>query len=65
MTVRELMKVLKADGWYQAEQEGSHIQMKHDTKKGKVTVPNHNGDIKIKTLNSILRQAGKERHKEP
>jgi predicted RNA binding protein YcfA (HicA-like mRNA interferase family) len=58
MTVRELMKILKKDGWYKAEREGSHIQMEHDSKKGKVTVPSHNGDIRIKTLNSILKQAG-------
>lgn len=58
MTVREVMKVLKKDGWYKVGQEGSHIQMEHDSKKGKVTVPSHNGDIRIKTLHSILKQAG-------
>ena len=58
MTVRDLTKILQKDGWVKEKQEGSHIKMKHPTKKGKVTVPNHNGDIKIKTLNSILKQAG-------
>jgi len=57
MTVRELLRILKKDGWYEVEQHGSHIQMKHETKPNKVTVPCHNGDIKLKTLNSILRQA--------
>ncbi|MDR1687499.1 MAG: type II toxin-antitoxin system HicA family toxin [Clostridiales bacterium] len=58
MTARDLLKILNKDGWYKVEQNGSHIQLEHDTKKGKVTVPNHNGDLKVKTLNSILKQAG-------
>jgi predicted RNA binding protein YcfA (HicA-like mRNA interferase family) len=58
VTVRELINVLKKDGWYKTAQSGSHIQMEHDSKKGKVTVPNHNGDIRIKTLDSIMKQAG-------
>ncbi len=57
MTVRELLRILKNDGWYEVEREGSHIQMKHETKRGKVTVPNHNGDIKPGTLSSIFKQA--------
>ncbi len=36
----------------------SYISLKHQTKSGKVTVPNHNGDLKPGTLNSIYRQAG-------
>ena len=58
MTIREVLKVLKADGWYETAQRGSHIQLEHDEKKGKVTVPNHNGDVPKGTLNSILKQAG-------
>ena len=44
MTIREILKVLRKDGWYTTNQEGSHISLKHPTKPGKVTVPNHNGD---------------------
>ena len=58
MTVREIMKILKKDGWFEIETNGSHIQLKHPTKRGKVTVPKHSGDIPIKTFNSILKQAG-------
>lgn len=58
MTVREIIKILKKDGWYQCETSGSHIQFEHPTKKGKVTVSNHSGDIAKGTLNSILKQAG-------
>ncbi|MCL2031336.1 MAG: type II toxin-antitoxin system HicA family toxin [Oscillospiraceae bacterium] len=58
MTVREIMQKLHRDGWKEAETKGSHIQMKHPTKPGKVTVPNHSGDIHPKTLKSIMKQAG-------
>jgi predicted RNA binding protein YcfA (HicA-like mRNA interferase family) len=29
MTVREILKVLRKDGWYTTNQEGSHINLKH------------------------------------
>ncbi len=37
--------------------EGSHYHYVHPIKKGKVTVPRHNGDIDKLTLKSILKQA--------
>ncbi len=60
MKVREILKLLYNDGWYivEARTTGSRIQLKHPKKKGKVTVPNHRGDIATGTLNSILKQAG-------
>lgn len=60
MTVREILKILYKDGWMpvEARTKGSHIQLKHPTKPGKVTIPNHNGDISPGTLSSILKQAG-------
>ncbi len=58
MKTREMIKLLEADGWKIKNQEGSHIQLVHKTKKGKVTVPTHTGDIKKKTAESILKQAG-------
>lgn len=60
MTVREIMKMLHKDGWQEipGRTKGSHIQMKHPTKLGKVTVPNHSGDIPPGTLKSIIKQAG-------
>ena len=53
MTVREILKKLHKDGWYEMNQECSHISLKHPSKPGKVTVPNHSGDLKPGTLNSI------------
>ena len=58
MTAKELQKVLLQNGWYKVDQSGSHIQMKHPIKKGKVTLPMHSGDIPPGTLSSILKQAG-------
>ncbi len=43
MVPREILKILHQDGWreMEARTKGSHIQLKHPTKPGKVTVPNH------------------------
>lgn len=58
MKVKELLTLLKKDGWIVKSQKGSHQQMTHPDKPGKVTVPIHGGDIAKGTLNSILKQAG-------
>ncbi|QRR03701.1 type II toxin-antitoxin system HicA family toxin [Dyadobacter sandarakinus] len=58
MTSKELLKLLRQDGWIEKCQKGSHLQMEHPLKKGKVTLPMHSGDLKPGTLNSILKQAG-------
>lgn len=57
MTFRQLEKILKKDGWYLYDTVGSHYQYKHETKKGKITIPRHCKDIKKRTLYSILKQA--------
>ncbi len=59
MKVREIIKMLEADGWSIARIKGSHRQYKHPIKLGLVTVPGHESDeLHPKTLNSILTQAG-------
>lgn len=58
MKPKELLKILKDNGWEVKNQKGSHIQLVHSLKGGKVTVPNHNKDLKVGTLKSILKQAG-------
>lgn len=58
MKPKEILKILKKEGWEITNQRGSHIQLTHKEKKGKVTVPNHNKDLKTGTLKSILKQAG-------
>ena len=55
---REVIQILKADGWYEVNCEGDHHQFKHPKKKGRVTVTHPRKDIPIKTLKSIENQAG-------
>lgn len=58
MKFREVLKLLEADGWEVVQQEGSHRQFKHPTKKGRVTVAGKPGhDVPKGTLASIMRQA--------
>ncbi|WP_438467816.1 type II toxin-antitoxin system HicA family toxin [Streptococcus pluranimalium] len=58
MDSRKLTKIILKDGWYEVGVVGSHHHYKHPTKKGKVTIPHPKKDIPIKTVNSILKQAG-------
>jgi predicted RNA binding protein YcfA (HicA-like mRNA interferase family) len=59
MKVREILKRLKADGWYRVPARGGHRQFKHPTKRGRVTVPSQmNHELPPGTLNSIFKQAG-------
>ena len=58
MRLQDIIKALKSDGWKQVAQKGSHVQFKHPTKPGRVTVPHPKSDIPIGTLRSIEKQAG-------
>lgn len=57
-TPKELMKVLTKDGWYIDRVRGSHHILKYPTKNGRVTIALHKEDLKPKTLQTILKQAG-------
>lgn len=58
MKVRDVIKMIEADGWYLVATKGSHRQFKHPTKVGRVTIAGHPGDdLASGTLNSILKQA--------
>ncbi len=58
-TVRQLVKLIEADGWQHTATRGSHRQYRHPGKPGKVTIP---GKMSLVlppgTANSILKQAG-------
>ncbi|MGO8762790.1 MAG: type II toxin-antitoxin system HicA family toxin [Desulfobaccales bacterium] len=61
MKIRDVIKLIEADGWYQVKTKstGSHRQYKHLTKLGRVTIAGHQrDDLSPGTLNSILKQAG-------
>jgi predicted RNA binding protein YcfA (HicA-like mRNA interferase family) len=59
MKVRDVIKQIEENGWYQVAQKGSHRQFKHPTKSGRVTVAGHPSEEMAKgTFNNILKQAG-------
>jgi predicted RNA binding protein YcfA (HicA-like mRNA interferase family) len=59
MKVSDVLRLLQQDGWNLVAQKGSHRQLKHESKKGRVTVPGKpSDDLAIGTLQSILKQAG-------
>lgn len=54
MTVHDILKILKADGWFLVVTRGSHRQFKHRIKPGRVTVAGKpSDDLPPGTLNSI------------
>lgn len=58
MKVKELIKLIKSDGWIQVRMRGSHRQFKHSIKTGTVTISGKlNIDVPPGTLNSVLKQA--------
>lgn len=58
MKIRDIIKLISADGWYLVVTKGSHRQYKHPEKSGRVTIAGHpNDDLAPGTLNSILKQA--------
>lgn len=62
MKVRDVLVLLREDGWYLVATRGSHRQFKHPLKAGRVTVAGKPGhDLPPGTLNSILKQAGLKR----
>ena len=62
MKVREILQLLAEDGWQVVATRGSHRQLKHAEKPGRVTVAGKGSDdLHPKTAASILRQAGLKR----
>jgi predicted RNA binding protein YcfA (HicA-like mRNA interferase family) len=50
--------MLRDNGWIEVARRGSHRQLRHPSKKGRVTVPGKlSDDLAPGTLNSILKQA--------
>lgn len=54
-----MVTALRKDGWTVVTQSGSHVQLKHVVKTGKVTVPVHgNQTLPVDLILAVLRQAG-------
>ncbi len=61
-TIRDILEILRKDGWVKVNQKGSHRQFKHPSKPGKVTVDGKEGiAVDVWLWNSMLRQAGLKR----
>jgi predicted RNA binding protein YcfA (HicA-like mRNA interferase family) len=62
MKVRDIIKVIEADGWFLARTTGDHRQFHHSRKRGTVTITGALGrDVPVGTLRSILKQAQLEK----
>ena len=60
MTYRQLVRILEEDDWFLERVSGSHMQYRHPTKPGTVTMPGGGKmgkDLPPGTLNSVLKQA--------
>lgn len=55
---KTILQKLKAAGWEEVAKKGSHVQLKHPTRPGKVTVPHPERDLPLGTVKSIERQSG-------
>lgn len=55
---REVISLLKEDGWFEVKCVGDYHQFKHSQKIGKVTIPHPVKDIPNRTLISISKQSG-------
>mgnify|MGYP000228620253 CR=1 FL=1 len=62
MRSKDVIRAIEAAGWSEVRQKGSHLQFKHPTLPGLVTVPHPKRDIPLGTLKSIEKQAGIKLH---
>lgn len=62
MKVRDLLKLVEADGWILTRYRGSHRQYTHPSKPGTVTIAGRPSlDVPPGIHSSILKQAGLKR----
>lgn len=58
MTAKEIVKLLKKNGFNKISQNGSHAKYYNPKMKITTIVPMHNGDLPKGTERDILKQAG-------
>lgn len=58
MTAKEMVKLLKKNGFMEIGQNGSHIKLKNPETERTVIVPYHSRDLKKEMEQAILKQAG-------
>ena len=63
MKYRDLVRIIKEDGWRHVRTTGSHLHFRHPDKAGTLTIPaggKEGREVAPGTLRAILRQAGIE-----
>jgi len=64
--ISDILRLLLDDGWYVVTDGGSHRQLRHPIRPGRITVHGMLGDdVAPGTLNSILKQLRLEKAREP
>ena len=58
MTPKEMIKLLKRNGFQVVAQNGSHIKMRNPETGKQTTVPYHSKDLRKGLEQEILKQAG-------
>ena len=58
MTPREMISLLKKNGFVEISQNGSHIKMRNEETGKQTTVPYHSKSLKKGLEQAILKQAG-------
>lgn len=58
MTSKEIIKLLKQNGFQEVSQNGSHVKMKNIETGKQTIVPLHNKSLKKGLESAILKQAG-------
>ncbi|MBU2708726.1 type II toxin-antitoxin system HicA family toxin [Zooshikella marina] len=58
MRSSDVIKMLEQAGWQLERVKGSHHQFKHPNSDKVITVPHPRKDLKVGTLNRILKDAG-------
>lgn len=59
MKCSQLYRILINDGWYAVSQKGSHIKMRHVTKKGIIIFPHHGSQEMGKGMEMKIRKDAK------
>lgn len=54
MRVKEIIKLIEENGWFQVRQKGSHRQFNHHTKRGTVTVAGKPNDDLAEELKKVF-----------
>lgn len=58
MTSKEMIKLLKKNGFKEVSQNGSHVKMVNETTNRQTIVPYHSNALKKGLEHAILKQAG-------